>query len=191
MLTADESDVLRRLEEWNKRVTALEEMFDKAGEVRSEHLADARQRYTDLKRDLEAEHKRMSKRGAELNTAEQACYAPTVHEAYVHLDAAINARPSAWLSSLYDARTDFEHMIWQLREAAQDVALEVGEALPASCPHCADEVRAEHRFSLRRGKSMSSPDQVTHWVSRCTGCARLYTYTPSTGVLQEHREPRS
>jgi hypothetical protein len=121
MLTPDEQSVLQRLEAFLSRVEQIQQMFNKQGTVPAEHVDGARELYTSLNRDLEAEYisTSRSRRRPPLTGAEQQWYASTVHEAHVHFSAPTNSSPEKWFSCLYDAEIDLAHTISGMRQKAE------------------------------------------------------------------------
>lgn len=121
MLTPDEQSVLQRLEVFLGRVEQIQQMFNKQGTVPAEHVDRARELYTTLKRDLEAEYRSTasSRRRPPLTDAERQWYASTVHAAYVHLSAPTNSAPDKWFSCLDDAEIDLTHAISGMRQKAK------------------------------------------------------------------------
>lgn len=106
MLTADEQDVLQRLERWRDRMTTLQRMFDDHGALTRQYVEVAKERYTALKRDLIAEHGSLSnsRRDPPLTAAEVRWYARPIGQARFELLVPVNARPEKWRNSLSTAK---------------------------------------------------------------------------------------
>ena len=117
-MTADERECLDRLSQWKNRIDALMAMYDRdRAFIPAVDIASARALYVSLKADLRAEHQRLSNsRRRPRNPAEDRWYTSTIHAALNALSAPTNSRPEKWFSGLYDASTDFSHMLGQMRD---------------------------------------------------------------------------
>ena len=106
-LTADEHDCLTRLEEWHAKIGQIFGLYDQHDHLSRQGAAEARERYTALKRALEAEHRDCdnSQRRPPLTKAERMWYARTIHQAFVRLLARTHA-PNDWSSLLFEAQSE-------------------------------------------------------------------------------------
>ena len=188
-LTPEEAAVLRRLEGWINRVHRIQEMFEsEQGEVSYARVAEARELFLRLKRDLEAEFQSISSshRRPPLNEAEHQWYAGTIHEAYVHLRAEMSPSPESWMPALFEVREDLEHTTFTLRRWDQRIA-RPGDRLPAVCLHCANKLRALRYFEQWMAPAGGPRVDEPFWTARCHGCQRRFSYVPTSGVLLEHK----
>lgn len=121
VLTTDELACLKRLQAWQARIDKVLALFDPRGVLPRGRLGEARALFTALKRDLKAEYRRGGgPPQSPVTDAEATLYQPTIHEAFVSLQAArSSAPPEKWVGALYDASTDFSNMIAQLRRESQ------------------------------------------------------------------------
>lgn len=117
MLSLEERGILARLQRWRDDIQRIMDLYDRDRPILPrQHVDEARTLYAKLKAELGSEYKthQSSRRKPPLTDAEKRWYVDVVHEAFVHLHAAVNHAPEKIFSSLYDAQTDVDFRIGEM-----------------------------------------------------------------------------
>lgn len=107
--------VVERLQEYDNKISEIYDLVGGKSRLVGAEKALAREALRSLKASLANECKTLYRGRHQLNHYESTYLEPAVSRAAARLTTRVNSNPgSEWHSSLYEARIEFTHMLFQL-----------------------------------------------------------------------------